>query len=424
MEYYIFGLLLLCNGFFALSEIALVSSKPNRLEQFKNSGKKGAFFALKLQSDSENFLSAIQVGITLIGIVTGVYSGSRVAQDIVPFLKILPWIGQYANQVSLALSIVFITYLSIVIGELVPKTIALNNPEKIAIFVAPIIFAFSRAFHPVVHILSISTGLLNKLMHIPKRSESLTESDLRYLLATASSQGILAKQQTDLHEKLFTFSDKKAKHLVTHRTEVEWLDIELSPSELKEQLTQKQHSNLVVCKNSLDNFLGTLSIKDVFKVHLIGDTSLLKSYIRPPIIVPEITDATRILEIFKTQKAHILFVVNEYGGFEGIITLHNIIENFIGSLQDKGEEPDVLIREDKSVLVSGDAPIETLLQIMDGLVIDFDRIDYKTVAGFILAITHHIPKIGEIINHQGYKIEILDLDGNRIDKIMVSKLPD
>lgn len=426
MELAVLGILVLLNGFFALSEIALISSKRMRLEQLRHDGKSGAKISLLLLDDSENFLSAIQVGITLIGIVTGVYGGMNIADDITPFFQNISVTQNYANEIALALTVLTITYVSIVIGELVPKTIALSNPEKIAVRVAPVIYYFSGAFYPFVKLLSISTNFVNKVIGTKKQNDQLTEAELRHMIKTASVEGVIEKEQNSIHEKVFYFSDKKAKHIMTHRTDVEWIDIEKSTADIKNILANVEHSKVVCCKGSLDNFIGVLYLRDFYRTVLLHETIDLHNLLIQPIIVPENTDAQKVLNLLREKKLHVCFVVNEYGGFEGIITVHDIIENIVGQIPDEGEayEPDVFIREDKTVLVSGDAPLETLVDIIEDFSIDFEKIDYATVAGFVFNQINKIPQIGDKFECLGYTIEIVDIDGNRIDKLLISKIID
>lgn len=419
MEIIILGILILLNGFFALSEIALVSSKKSKLEQLKS---KGANTALKLMDDSESFLSAIQVGITLIGIVTGVYGGMNIADNITPLFQKFDFTNPYAHEIALILTIVIITYISIVVGELVPKTIALSNPEKIAVSVATPIFYFSKLFYPFVKLLSFSTNLINKLIGIKKQSEQLTEAELRQMIKIASREGVIEESQNQIHENVFYFSDKKAKHIMTHRTDVEWIDIDVPDEEIQKQISEIQHSKIICCNGDIDNFQGILYLKDYYKLASQNQKNI-KEILIQPVIVPENTDAQYVLNQLRQKKMHICIVVNEYGGFEGIITIHDIIESIVGQIPDIGEsyEPDVFVREDKSVLVSGDAPIEILVDIIDDFTINFEKIDYSTVAGFVINHINKIPQIGDKFDYMGYHIEIMDIDGNRIDKILITK---
>ena len=422
-EVLVLGLLIILNGFFSLSEIALVSSKRTRLEQMRIAGRKGAGTALKLLENSENFLSAIQVGITFIGIVTGVYGGISIAEDVTPFVEHFEIFRDSAHEIALTLTILLITYFSIVIGELVPKTIALSNPEKIAVRIAPVIFYFNKIFFPFVKLLSGSTNLLNRLIGIKKQSEHVTEAELRQMIKIASTDGVIEKEQNLIHEKVFYFADKKAKHIMTHRTEVEWIDLILPYEDLKTAILQSRHSKIVCSQSGLDNFQGILDIKDFLLALNSKERVAIADLLFQPLIVPENADARKVLDQFKKTQVYFSIVVNEYGSFEGIITLHDIMENIIGEMPEEGEpfEPDVFVRDDKSVLVSGDAPIEILDGIIEGFIIDFDEIDYSTVAGFVFDSIRKIPQVGDKFEYSGYVIEIVDIDGNRIDKILISK---
>lgn len=423
MEILILGLLILLNGFFALSEIALVSSKKARLEQMKIEGRKGAKTALKLLENSGNFLSAVQVGITLIGIIIGVYGGLNIAEEITPFFQQFKALETSAYEIALAVTILIITYFSIVIGELVPKTIALSNPEKIAVKIAPPIYYFSKLFYPFVRLLSVSTNLINSLIGIKKPSEQITEGELRQMIKIASHEGIIEKGQNLIHEKVFYFSDKRAKHIMTHRMDVEWIDL-MDPDEaVKSAILKMRHSKIICCNEGLDNFIGVLNIKDYFVSLNSKDKVKITDLLVQPLIVPESTDARKVLDLFKQKQIHFCIVVNEYGSFEGIITLHDIMENIIGDMPEEGEvnEPDIFIRDDKSVLVSGDAPVEILDGIIEGFIIDFEKIDYSTVAGFVINNINKIPQIGDRFDYKHYQIEIVDIDGNRIDKILITR---
>ncbi len=423
MEIVFLGILILLNGFFSLSEIALVSSKKSRLEQFKAEGKKGAVTALKLLGNSENFLSAIQVGITFIGIITGVYGGINIADDIAPFFAQFEIFRQSAEEISLSVTILFITYFSIVIGELVPKTVALSNPEKIAVVIAPAVYYFSSLFFPVIRFLSGSTSLINKFLGIKKRSEQLTEAELRQMIRIASNEGIIEKEQNLMHERVFYFSDKRARHIMTHRTAVEWIDLKQPAGIVRADILKAHHSKLVCCRGNIDNITGILYQKDYLLAITSNPDVQVAELLTEPLFIPENSDAYKVLSTFKSKQLHFGIVVNEYGSTEGIITLHDIMENIVGEIPEEGEseEPDIFIRDDKSVLLSGDAPIEMMEGIIEGFVIDFEKIDYSTVAGFVIDNLRKIPQVGDKFEYSGYIIEIVDIDGNRIDKLLITK---
>ncbi|MFW6289547.1 MAG: hemolysin family protein, partial [Mariniphaga sp.] len=342
MEILVLGILIIINGFFALSEIALVSSKKSRLEQKRSQGSSGAKTALKLLENSETFLSAIQVGITLIGILTGVYGGTRIAGDIAPLFQHIDYIGAYADEIAIFLTVVIITYVSIVIGELVPKTIALSNPDIVSIRVAPVVYYFSKAFYPFVKLLSASTSFVNTVLGIQKQTENITEADLRQMMKIASKEGVIKLEQNVIHEKVFYFSDKKAKHILTHRLDVEWIDVEKPIAEIKDILEDFHFSRVVCCRNNLDNFIGVLFLKDFYRQLSRSESFNIVDLVSEPLIVPENLDAQDVLELLRSTKKSMCFVVNEYGGFEGIITLHDIIESIVGEIPEEYEpdEPD------------------------------------------------------------------------------------
>ena len=423
MELLIILLLILINGFFSLSEIAVISSKETRLNHAKQTGSKGAVTALKLRDDSENFLSSVQVGITLVGLITGAYSGISLAGYITPFFDKIDTLRPYSHGFSISLVMFLTTYVTIVIGELVPKTIALNNPEKVAVKVAPLINIFSKIFYPFVKLLAVSTTFITNLLGIKKTADSMTETELRQMIKTASLDGVIEKDQTNIHEKVFNFSDKRAIHLMTHRIEVEWIDLEETEEEIRKDIEGYQHNKIICCNGSLDNLVGVLLVKDYYKALISGNDFLIKSLVVQPVVIHENTSAPKVLEQMKHHRTHICVVVDEYGDFEGIITFHDIMENLVGLLPDEGEvvEPDYFVRDDKSVLINGDAPIEVMSSIIDDFDIDFELIDYSTVAGFVIDQINEIPKVGDKINYMDYIIEIVDMDGNRIDKVLIWK---
>ena len=423
MELIVLAFLIVLNGFFALSEAALISSKKARLEQYKVKGKTGARIALTLLENSENFLSAIQVGITLIGIVTGVYGGVNIADDLTPFFEKYESIRPYAHEIALSLTVLVITFVSIVIGELVPKTIALSNPEKIAVRVSPVIFGFSKAFYPFVRLLALSTNLINKVLGIRRSEGQMTEEELRHILKFASNEGVIEEEQNRMHEKVFYFSDKKAKHIMTHRKDVEWLDMEQPQEEFHTEILGLKHSKIIVGKHSIDEFTGVLNVKEYLINFYSPEPKPLDSLFIEPIVIPENADAQKVLDLFREKQNYLAIVVDEYGSFEGIITLHDIIENIIGHVPEEGEqpEPEVYVRDDQSVLVSGDAPIETLVDLIEDFYIDFDEINYSTVAGYVFNQINKIPELGDKVVLSDCTIEVVDIDNNKIDKVLITK---
>jgi putative hemolysin len=423
IEVVIILLLIVLNGFFALSEIAVVSSKKTKLEVERKKGNKGAEMALKLKADPDNFLSAVQVGITLIGIVNGAYGGSTLSVYVEPFFRQFAWSAPYASTISIVLVVFLITYVSIVIGELVPKTIALNNPDKVSIFVSRPIHVVSVIFYPFVRLLALSTSLFNKLLGLKPSNDTLSEMELRAMLKTASKEGVIEREENIIHEQVFYFSDKRARHLMTHRTDVEWVNVLQQKERIIEDLLKCKHSKVLACNGKLDDFVGIISIKEFLIEYYENHDVSLNELIQEPLIFPSSLRAQKVLEMFKNEHKSIGIVVDEYGSLVGIITLHDIIETLVGTIDDEGEneEPDIFMRNDHSALVNGEAPIELLTLFLDDFIIDFESIDYSTVAGFVLSNINKIPQVGDKFVYDNAEFEIVDVDGNKIDKVLITK---
>ena len=418
-------LLVLLNGFFALSEIAIVSASKNKLDVASKNGSRGAARAQKLQSDPDNFLSSVQVGITLIGIINGAYGGQAFAGKLAPFFYQFALTASFADAISMVIVVFLITYVSIVIGELVPKTIALNNSEKMAVAVAPTIHVVSIIFYPFVKLLSFSTGFINKLIGLKPKEDVISELELRAMLKTASHEGVIDVEENIIHEQVFYFSDKRAKHLMTHRTDVEWVDISKSREEIIEDLLHTKHSKILACREKIDDFAGTISMRDFLMRLNSNEDFTIEELIMEPIIVPNTVRAKKVLENFKNNYKFITVVVDEYGSLDGIITIHDIFENLVGNIPEETDvestEPLIFIRDDNSALVSGEAPIEIITQFDEDFIVDFDKIDYSTVAGFVFTCINKIPSVGDKFDYNNLIFEIVDVDGNKIDKILITK---
>jgi len=418
-------LLIVLNGFFALSEIAIVSARKNKLAAEGKLGKQEARRALKLQADPDKFLSSVQVGITLIGIINGAFGGQAFAGYLVPFFNQFAATAPFSEAIAMVIVVFLITYVSIVIGELVPKTIALNNPEKMAIAVAPTIQVVSIIFYPFVKLLAVSTSFVTRVIGLKPKNEVVSEMELRAMLKTASHEGIIDAEENIIHEQVFYFSDKRAIHLMTHRTDVEWVDISKSREEVIHDLLQTKHSKILACKKKIDEFMGIISMRDfLFRLNN-GDPFTIEELIMEPIIIPNTLRAQKVLENFKNSHKFVAVVVDEYGSLDGIITMHDIFENLVGAIpeetDDASAEPLLFMRDDHSALVSGEAPIEILTQLDEDFIVDFDKIDYSTVAGFVFACINKIPYVGDRFEYDNLLFEIVDIDGNKIDKVLVTK---
>lgn len=417
----IFGLTLL-NGFFSLSEIALVSVKKSRMEHLASRGDSRAKTILQLLENPENFLSSVQVGITLIGIVSGAYGGAALTDDLEKYLVEISWLAPYAHNIALISVIGSITYFTIVIGELVPKTLAMNNPEGIALICVPIIRYFTFITFPFVKLLSISTKLILKLVGMKESDgERVSEEELKFLIKSAGKQGILEKEESDVHHNLFYFTDQTAKTLMTHHTDVEWIDINKPTQDIFQQLKDSVHSKFVVADKSLNQILGVLTIKTFLENFNRPDFEL-NQIIEKPIFVIENATAFKILNLFKQKKQYIAVVIDEYGSVEGIVTLHDLIEAIVGDLPDEDEKDDEFIipRKDGSYLIDGKTLIYELNQYFKREVITENNALYTTISGYLIEELQAMPNVGDVIETEKFTFEVIDMDHLRIDKVLLT----
>jgi putative hemolysin len=423
MEIFIILILTFLNGFFALAEIALVSVKKGRIENLAAQGSSRAKIILRLLDNPENFLSSVQVGITLIGIISGAYGGAALTDDLERHLNHFSFLHPYVHEVSLVIVIGGITYFSIVIGELVPKSIAMNNAEAIALTCVPVIKYFTYATYPFVKLLSVSTTLIMKLLRIKDNTnEKISEEELLFMLKTAGKQGTLQKEESQVHQNLFYFTDQTAKSLMTSRRDVEWINLRENPSAVYEKLKESVHSKFLVCDGEIDNIRGVTTARSYFESYNNKGFDL-NEILEPPIFITQNTLAFEILNIFKQKKQYIGAVVDEYGSIRGIVTLHDLIEAIVGDLPDADENDEVYIfrREDGSALIDGKTPVYELNQHFQREVIVEDISKYTTVSGYILNQLKRIPNIGEKVELNNYRLEIIDMDQLRIDKILMTK---
>lgn len=423
MEIIVIVLLTFLNAFFALSEISLVSVKKSRIQHLADQGNSRAKTILGLLDKPENFLSSVQVGITLIGIIAGAYGGATLTDDMEKMLVNVKFLGGSVHMVSLLIVIGSITYFTIVVGELVPKTIAMNSAEKIALVCAPIIKYFTLATYPFVRLLSISTKLILKLFGVKENdSDHMSEEELKFMLFNAGKQGVLETDESQVHQNLFYFTDQTAKSLMTHNSEVEWIDINLSIDEIFEQLLKSMRSKFIVCDGQMSNIKGVITIKDFFENYKTPGFKL-QDIIEDPIYIIQNTPAFKILSLFKSKKQYIGTVIDEYGGVVGIITLHDLIEAIVGELPDEDEldELDITKRDDSSYLINGKTLIFELNQYFQKEIIEDNISQYTTIAGFMLEHLKAIPVAGNNFEYENYYFEIMDVDGLRIDKILMKQ---
>ncbi len=422
IEIIIILFLVVLNGFFAMSEIALVSSKKARLEDYTKKGKKGAKIALLLLSEPEKFLSTVQVGITLIGIIAGAYGGLTIAEDVTPFFQKFDLIKNIAYEISVVLVVAIITYLSLVIGELVPKTIAFNNPEAISMLVAPAMRLLSITVSPVIWFLSFSTKIFLQLFGIKKAAQPpVTEEELKILLEQGSKYGTLQSEETEMIQSIFRFGDRRADSIMTNRQDVVWIDVNDSTEKIREIIVKNKFSKYPVCDGSLDKILGVMSIRDFLEKFFSVDTVDLRSIIIPPVIVSENTNSLKVLDKFRETKNYTAIVIDEFGAIQGLITLHDLVENIFGDLPEMFEhsEEDIYYEKDGSMLVDGGYLVDGL---RDKLNIQFTEEDkYNTLGGFIMYRLNKIPYTGDSFEYENFIFKVIDMDGKRVDKVLVKK---
>lgn len=420
-ELIIVFLLLLLNAFFALSEMAIVSASRPLLRQQEKQGKKAASVALHLAEDSGRFLSTVQVGITLTGIIAGAYGGATIAEDLaLPFNKI-GWINPHGEVAAVVLVVSALTYFSVIIGELIPKQIALNNPERFAVLVARPMYWLSRICSPVVTLLEWSARITMKIAGVRKTDETMTETEVKAVIAEGAASGAIEKNEHEIIQRVIRLGDRDIKSIMTHRADVVFIDINDTLETVRKKIHAAGHSRYPVINGKTSKVLGMVKTKELFEGAFSPDTFKVSDYMREAIFVPEGTPCLKALDTFKQRHLHIAVVVDEYGSAEGIFTTSDIMEAIVGVLPtnyERTEEPLIFRRDDGSWLVDGLTPVDEI-----NIVIGFEEIpidaNFQTIAGFVLHRLEKIPSIGDKLEYAGHSFEILDMDGRRIDKILI-----
>jgi putative hemolysin len=417
-------LLIFINGIFAMSEIAVVSSRKTRLQQWAEEGNARARAALELANNPNQFLATIQIGITLVGILAGAFGGATIARELAVMLSDITWLQPYGHPLSLVLVVLVITYLSLIVGELVPKRLALNNPERLAMAVAVPMQALSRVAYPAVHLLGLSTEFLLRALGIrPSTEPPVTEEDIRALIEQGTQAGMFEEAEQEMVERVFRLGDRRVSAVMTPRTEIVWLDRAASAQAIRSTITDSAHSRFLVAEGSLDNALGVVHAKDLL-AHILGEQVVdLEATLQQPLYVPESMRALKVLELFKQSGTHIALVIDEYGGIQGLVTPSDILEAIVGDLPEAGEqvEPLALQREDGSWLLDGMLPVDEFKDLFDlGDLPGEDQGIYQTLAGFVIMQLGRIPAATDYFIWEGLKIEVVDMDGNRIDKVLVT----
>ncbi|HIK33815.1 MAG TPA: HlyC/CorC family transporter [Oscillatoriales cyanobacterium M59_W2019_021] len=419
-------LLIVANGVFSGSEIAIVSSRKVRLEQLAKDGNAKARVALKLANSPNNLLSTVQVGITLIGIVSGAVGGAAVAKQLQPLLDRVPFLQPYSQPLSFGIVVTLITYLSLVIGELVPKRLALNNPEPIACAIAQPMRWLSRVASPLVHLLSFSTDKLLEIAGVRASDEpDITEEEIRALIGQGTQAGLFEKSEQDMVSRVFRLGDRPVQAIMTPRVEIDWLDLASPWQENQRLILESPHSRFPVCQEELDNCRGFIRIKDVLSAHWTGKPIDLSTMLQTPVYIPENTRALQVLEMFKELGTHMAMVTDEYGGIAGLVTLNDLTEAIFGELPttETEEEPMVIAREDGSWLLDGLLAIDDFKAIFDCESLPEEESGlYHTLAGFVIRSLGRIPQSGDSFIWNELRFEVVDMDGMRVDKILVTPI--
>lgn len=418
-------ILILCNGFFAMSEIALVSARKVRLEQHAEEGDKGAKTALELTHNTSKLLSAVQIGITLVSMLTGVFGGATLAERLTTVLAGVPWLEKYASPISLTIVVLITTYFSLVLGELIPKKLALNNPEKIASHVSGFMRFVSWLTSPLIQLLSASTELGMRILGVkPSLEPPITEEEIKVLIDQGTQVGVFGEAEQDMVEGVFRLNDRSINAIMTPRTEINWLDLNDSKDQILQQVLESPYSRFPVAKGSLDNVIGILNAKDLLEKHLTGTSYDIKDLVQKPLFVPENTQAVRVLEMERESGVHEALVIDEYGGVLGFVTLFDVLETIIGdlsSLDNKGEA-EIVRREDGSYLLDGLLPIDEFKDLFDiDELPEEEKVGFQTVGGFIINQLGSIPTTGQRFQWQGLRFEVVDMDQHRVDKVLVTR---
>lgn len=421
-------LLLICiNGILAMTELAMVSSNRNKIENLAKTSK-GAKIALELIDNPGSFLSAIQIGITIIGIISGAFSGQRFAEPIGAWLNSFEWMQGYGGVIAFSLIVVVITYVSIVLGELIPKRIAITKPEKIACFLAGPIRLLSKITYPFVFLLDVSSRALLKLFRQKEVKEStVTEEEIHSMMRQGLVEGAIDNFEHKVFQKLLEFGDLEASVIMTPRIKVTYLDTTDTTEENAAKILKNPHRYYPVFDGGLDNFKGIIDTKDALTQQMQGKPLDFHALVKDPPCVLEENLGPDLLEHFKKHKTHIAVVVDEYGSMQGVITLVDLFEALVGSIPESNQTRhyEIVTRENGSWLCHGLTPINEIEDLLNLEIVDaFEDNDFNTLAGFLLTQLKHVPKDGEHFDWSGFRFEIVDMDGSRIDKVLIQKLPD
>lgn len=402
-----------------MAEIALVSARKARLEAQADKGDVDAKRALALANHPDTFLSTIQIGITLVGVLTGIYSGGTFKEPLSNWLLQFSLIAPYAETIATLIIVILLTYVSLVLGELVPKRIGLSNPEGIAKTVSRLMQLFSVITHPFTWFLSASSHLIMRFLRMKPNDNQVTEEEIKAIISEGTEQGTIEEAEQEIIERVFHLSDRNITSLMTHRSDILWLESTKTIADIRAQMPQALHSMYPVCEGSIDQIKGVVSLKDLF---VADGAQLVSAVAKEAKYVPENNSAYQVLENFKQSKIHHCFIVNEYGSIEGLITLNDILEAIVGDIpQQEDHDYEILKRADGTYLIDAQLPFYDFLSYFDKteFMLQGDQ-EFDTLAGFIIHSLEKIPKTGEMLVWKTFTFEIVDMDQHRIDKILVT----
>ncbi len=423
LELLVILLLVLINGAFAMSELAIVSARRARLAAMQRRGSAAAGTALDLAENPQRFLPTVQVGITLVGILAGAFGGARLSSGIADLLAGVPLIGPFAGQIGFALVVLLITYMSLILGELVPKQLALRNPESVAVLVARPLAWLSRATAPVVWLLSVSSAAVLRLFgrHVPS-DHSVTEEEVKAVVAEGATSGAIETEERQMIERVLRLADKPVRALMTPRTDLDWLDRTAPAADVAARLRASDVTRFVVADKRVDNVVGVVAAKDLLDQLLEGAPLSIGAAMRQPMALPDTLSALDALERLRGDPLGMALVLDEYGSFEGVVTASDLLEAIVGELgtTPEADAQPAVERHDGSLLLDGMMPSDELKARLD--LPDLPREGtYHTVAGLMLALLQRVPKEGDRIAWAGWRFEILDMDGRRVDKVLAAK---
>ncbi|MFA5399808.1 MAG: hemolysin family protein [Dehalococcoidia bacterium] len=413
--------LTMLNGLLAMSELAIVSSRKSRLEQMMKNGDKGARSALRLLENPSRFLSTVQIGITLIGLIAGAFSGATIGHRLGLWLDSFPVISPYGDILGIGVTVIAITYLSVIIGELVPKRIAFAQPERIAASIARPMQVLSLIFTPAVWLLHVSTEGVLRVFHMSaNRETSITEDEVKSLITEGTRAGVFAPQEKEMIDGVLRLADRPVRAIMTPHSKIIWLDLQSDRDTILKILETNRFSRVLVCDGTLDKPIGVVNAKDLLPKAMTCADINLADLITPLLYVPENTSILILLNQFKKEKVHVAAVIDEYGMTKGLVTLTDVIEAVAGDLPELGEDmtPEITQRDDGSWLIDGMLPTDELESIT-GISVGKSM---KILAGFVMEQLGHIPAAGESFIYGSYRFEVVDMDGNRIDKVLIQNI--